>query len=167
MKANKNKHTNSQYHIASVVKAAKVLNSFLLDEEGLTIPQIAKLCGITQGTAYRFVFTLRFCGFIEEDQKTGTFRLGKALFPLANKALNQDTFLRFARPEIQALSEETRCNSSMGVLFHGSVLYVARVDSQGSRNTYAMLGRMTPTHCTALGKVLISELSKKKLRRLY
>lgn len=165
-KAKKTKISGSKYEISSVVKAANILNSFISFDDELTVPQIAQACKITHGSAYRFMITLKSCGFIEEGKRTGIFKLGRSFLPFANKVLNQDSLLRFARPQIQALAEETNCNSSMAVLHNGKALYVARVDARGSRYTHTMFGRMAPVHCTGLGKVLISELPTREIEKI-
>lgn len=157
------RNLDSTYHIQSVMKANHVISAFLNAEGALTVSEVAQSCQMIQSSAYRMVMTLKACGILEEEQRTGVYRLSRGLLPLANKVLNQERLLRFARPELQSLAEKTGFNTSMAVLHEGQVLYVYRQDAPGTRYTHTMLGRLSPAHCTGLGKVLISELPPEEL----
>jgi len=157
------RNLDSTYHIQSVMKANQVISAFLGGEGGLTVSEVAQSCQMIQSSAYRMVMTLKACGILEEEHRSGVYRLSRGLLPLANKVLNQERLLRFARPELQSLAEKTAFNTSMAVLHGEQVLYVYRQDAPGTKYTHTMLGRLSPVYCTALGKVLICELSQEEL----
>ena len=73
-------------HIASVVKATKILESFDPESPELTIQELMKRCGYTRTTTYRILDTLELVGWIERTP-SGGYKMTLRVFELASSVL--------------------------------------------------------------------------------
>ena len=69
-------------------------------------------------------------------------------------------------PYIEALSKEFNENVYLGVLFEGEVMYEAKKEAPRKISLITHVGTRAPVHSSALGKVLIADLSKKE-RKIF
>ena len=54
----------------------------------------------------------------------------------------------------------------LGVLDHGRVLYISRVDSPQHIRLSSEIGKTLPAHCTAIGKAILSRWDEESVRSL-
>ncbi|MFR2030066.1 MAG: IclR family transcriptional regulator [Collinsella sp.] len=54
----------------------------------------------------------------------------------------------------------------LGVLDHGRVLYISRVDSPQHIRLSSEIGKTLPAHCTAIGKAILSRWDEELVRSL-
>ena len=65
--------SSSPYLINSVLRAAKLLECFSLDNPALTNSQLAKMLGLHKSTITRLVYSLEEAGFLRKDKKNRSF----------------------------------------------------------------------------------------------
>ena len=73
-------------HIASVVKATKILESFDHETPELSLHDLVERCGYTRTTTYRILATLELTGWIERTS-TGYYKMTLRVFELASSVL--------------------------------------------------------------------------------
>lgn len=73
-------------HIASVVKATRILESFDRESPELSIQELVKRCGYTRTTTYRILDTLELTGWIERTT-AGDYKMTLRVFELASSVL--------------------------------------------------------------------------------
>ena len=66
--------------IKSLLKAVSVLKSFTPDELELGTAEISRKLGIPKTTAHRMLTSLSEGGLLEQNGKTGKFRIGLSLY---------------------------------------------------------------------------------------
>ena len=69
------------------------------------LEQVARLTGLNESTALRYLLSLSKHGFVERDEETGTFRLGLELFRLGTLAMESRNILSVAGPVMSALRD--------------------------------------------------------------
>lgn len=122
----------------------------------LTLDQLAERLDVHKSTVMRLLRTLEDNRFVRRvDQHH--YRLGSALFSLANQALEDLDVRGTARAELEALGERTGHTVHLATCEHDEVVYIDKVDSSHSVRMYSRVGRRAPLHCTAVGKVLVAE----------
>jgi DNA-binding IclR family transcriptional regulator len=150
---------NSQANLTqSVTRALHILSCFSDQTPVLRVTDISNRLRLTPSLVSRLLTTLEHEGFVERDEDTGFYRLGRMILTLSGVALNAN------RIRMEALSEMQRVSSSLGlgvnlaVLDQGSIFYLAHIEAPEAPRHYTLIGRHNPLHATAMGKVLLAHL---------
>ena len=144
--------------IQSVARAVGVLQA-LADSEGeLGVTELGRRLGVHKATASRLVATLAEHRLVERNPTTDKYRLGFGLIHLAGSAMAGLDLAREARPVLEDLAERTEETVNLAVLDGGAVLNVDQITSHRTVASRSWVGRRTPWHCTANGKVLVAWL---------
>lgn len=151
-------------HIRSVDRALAVMEH--LARQGWSgVTDVAGELAIHKSTAFRLLSTLERRGMVEQHPETNKYRLGHGLVRLAS-AVNVDLDLRRrVRPACEALAGSTRETVNLAILDRGEVVHIDQVVGSVSIVHLNWLGRRTPPHCTASGKILLAHLPEGQRRR--
>ncbi len=152
--------------LRAVQRVMAILDSFSLERPQLGISEIASLVGLTPSSVYRVVATLERGGFLEQDLATGKYRLGLELFSLGAIVLEQMGLGRQSYPFMEELSLISRETINLGVLRHGEVMYVQKIESPEILRAGLTVGSCIPMHCTAIGKVLLAHLPEAQVEEI-
>jgi DNA-binding IclR family transcriptional regulator len=144
--------------LSTVQNAARVLKAFLGGTEQLGPSELGRRLGLGKSTVHRLLATLTAEGLIEQDPRTGGYRLGIVMFELGEAVRIHMDLHTAAAPVLAMLREETRETAQVGVLDRGEVVYVDRLESSHSLRLFTETGRRVPAHCTSSGKVLLGFL---------
>ena len=161
------KKEKSEYIVQSVDRALDILESFDYHEEELGVTEIAQKLNLHKNNVFRLLATLEVRGYIEQDKKTGNYRLGIKTFELANVFLHHLGFRRQARPILDELV--TRCDETayLAVLDGSEVIYVLMQETSQTVRIAPRLGRRLPVHCTAAGKAQLAFESADRLDLIF
>jgi IclR family transcriptional regulator, pca regulon regulatory protein len=144
-----------------------ILECFSFERQSLEIAEIADLVGMSRSTTHRYAITLVALGYLEQDPQR-KYRLStSAVGPGEIGVIRREVPARVA---LEELREETGYTVSMGVLDGGRVVYLHRLFGH-RRQRYEVdrdlgVDANVPLHCTALGKVLLANLSEAKRSEL-
>ena len=152
--------------LSSVRNAARLLKVFRSREAEIGVSELARRLGLGKSTVHRLLTTLAGEGLIEQDPRTGGYRLGLVVFELGEAVKVHLDVHAAAGPVLASLREQTGESSQVGVLDGHEVVYVDRLESSQSLRLFTETGRRVPVHCTSSGKVLLSHLSDVALERV-
>ncbi|MDX8035562.1 IclR family transcriptional regulator [Lentzea sp. BCCO 10_0856] len=130
-----------------------------------TLDELSGVIGVHKSTTLRLLRTLESHRFVQRDG-VHHYRLGTALFDLANRALEERDVRRSAEPALRDL------NSRLGYTIHlasyedGEVIYIDKYESTHQMRMYSRIGRRAPLHCTAVAKILLADLSSVALQKV-
>jgi IclR family transcriptional regulator, KDG regulon repressor len=144
--------------LSTVQNAARLLKAFLCQDELLGPSELGRRLGLGKSTVHRLLTTLAAEGLLEQDQRTGGYRLGIVMFELGEAVRVHMDLHAAAGPVLAMLREETRETAQVGVLDRGEVVYVDRLESSHTLRLFTETGRRVPAHCTSSGKVLLAFL---------
>ncbi len=140
----------------SIERAAAILRSFTEAEPELRVTELARRLDLTKSTVSRILGTLQKEGLVGKNPETGKYRLGLGLISLAGVALGRLDVRGVSQPylnDLVALSEET---VNVTVLDGRECVNIERARSPQPIRYVGWIGRRTPLHCTAAGKVLLA-----------
>jgi len=149
---------NSSGLTQSVMRALIILNSFSDQTPELRMTDISQRLDLTTSLVSRLLATLEHDGFVEQDQATGMYRLGRAVLTLAGVALNHNRLRMEALSEMQEASQEVGLGVNLSVLDGDAMFYLAHVETPEVPRPYTLIGRRNPLHATGMGKVLLAFL---------
>jgi IclR family transcriptional regulator, KDG regulon repressor len=148
--------------VPALDRGLQILELVARTESPVKAGDIATLLGFPRSATYELVSTLKERGYLTQD-RDGAVGLGPQLFALGSR-YGQSLDLAHVAQEI-ATSIRDQCHETVqvGTLEGREVLYIARADPERLVRLVSQVGRRLPAHCTALGKVLLAQLSPGEL----
>lgn len=147
-------------------KAFSVLEAVSANPAPTSMAHIIRITGMTKPTAHRIVNLLIDIGFLERDGLGIGFIEGASLVALAHRTLRAAAPRSLRHSILQGLSDETGETSNYGVLSGGEVIYLDRVEAKWPLGLRFNAGSRVPAHCTAIGKLLLSQLAEDEVLAL-
>ena len=152
--------------IQSVQRALTILRCFTKEDGELGVIYLSKQLGLHKSTVSRLLSTLEREGFVEKNPETEKSRLGLQLVTLAGIALEQIDLREVAAPYLGKLAELTQETVNIVVLSGNECMNVDGAASPRPIRYVGRIGRRTPCHCTAAGKVLLAYLPPETRRQI-
>lgn len=151
----------------SVERAIAILKAFSERTPERGINELARELKLHKSTVSRLVLALERGGLLTRNPETGGYRLGLELLVLAAAVTSHADIRDLARPYLRQLAERCQETANLSVLEGGQVVNLVRaVPTAREVRSIGQVGRRTPFHCTAAGKVLAAYLPEKELDRL-
>ncbi|MDA8637846.1 IclR family transcriptional regulator [Rhodospirillales bacterium] len=144
-------------------KAFSILEVISLNPEPTTMPEIIRTTAMTKPTAHRIVNLLVDMGFLERDTFDRGFIEGASLVGLAYRTLAASAPRSLRHTILQGMSELVGETCNYGVLSGGEVVYLDRVEGKWPLGLRFDAGSRVPAHCTAIGKLILSNLGEPEL----
>lgn len=144
--------------LSTVRNAARLLKVFRSRETDLGVSELSRRLGLGKSTVHRILTTLVAEGLVEQDPRTGGYRLGIVMFELGQAVRVHMDLHAAVGPVLTELRTQTGESSQVGVLDGHEVVYVDRMESAHSLRLFTDTGRRVPVHCTSSGKVLLAYL---------
>lgn len=133
---------------------------------GISASEVGLSLGLPRSATYELIHTLVESRLLNR-REGGKLELGSQLFVLGSAYGASLDLVREANSvayQVMARCDET---VQVAVLEGREVLYVAKADSSQAVRLVSEVGRRLPAHCTALGKVLLSELGTAEINDLF
>jgi DNA-binding IclR family transcriptional regulator len=122
-----------------------------------TLDELAVELDVHKSTVLRLLRTLEAHHFVRREG-TRHYRLGSALFDLANRALEERDVRRACAPALADLNARTGHTVHLATYEDGEAVYVDKFEGRHAVRMYSRIGKRAPLHCTAVGKVLVGAL---------
>lgn len=142
--------------VQALTRAFEILEH-LADAGGeMSLSELTRVTDLPMPTVHRLVRTLVGEGYVRQAASR-RYALGPQLIRLGDTASR--LLGRWARPYLTQLAETIGETTNMALLDGDEVVYVAQAPSKHSMRMFTEVGRRVLPHCTAVGKVLLAQLS--------
>ncbi|WP_233191831.1 MULTISPECIES: IclR family transcriptional regulator [unclassified Sporosarcina] len=165
-KLEKQKSDNEKYLSNSILRGLEVLKMFSVENQTLSLAEIASNLGVSRTTPYRILYTLEECGYIYQDSHTKRYGLRPKVLELGYTYLNSLELPELAAPYLEKLRDETGMSSHMGILDGNDIVYIARYPARSVATITINVGSHLPVHATAMGKCLLAHLPEENKEEL-
>lgn len=142
--------------LSTVRNAARLLKAFLPREEELGVSELSRRLGLGKSSVHRLLATLLGEGLVEQDPRTGQYRLGIVMFELGEAVRVHMDLHVAAGPALALLREQTGESTQVGVLHGNDVVFVDRLESSHAFRLFSEASRRAPLYCSSSGKVLMA-----------
>ena len=152
--------------VQTIERISLILDILGKSPQGLSIGELSDKTGLPKGTTHRLLTSLAYFGHVRQHSKKKNYHLGFKLVELGNLLLSQLDYRTEAHPYLVELAERTKETVHMVILDNNEVLYIDKVDvgqNAGGLRMASILGARIPTHCSAVGKVMLAFLPEEKL----
>jgi len=161
------KALSNRYRIHVIDRAAQILDCFGFDHRELSVSEIGIKTSLHRSTAHRILMALEYNDLIQQNSETGKYRLGIKLFKLGHQAVSHLNLREICRPFLTRIMNQTKETVHLAVLDNDQVLYLDKVEGPHALRMPSRVGRHIPTHCTSLGKAMLSCLDDQKVRKIF
>lgn len=144
-------------------KAVRLLRAFDSEAPDLGVSELARSFGWQKSTISRLLATLQTGGLLEQDQRSGRYRLSPLFMGMGARALARVDLRTLAAPHIHALAASTEETVNLVVLSEGECFNLAVVHSHKTVKSMGWVGRRTPLHCTSAGKALLWQMTREQV----
>jgi DNA-binding IclR family transcriptional regulator len=125
----------------------------------------ARLLGVSPSTAHRLLTLLLERGYCDRADN-GAFRAGPRLLSIGMQALDQLPHWGAATAVVAELGKATGESASFGLIIGDEIVLIARYNSTHPLTAVATVGDVSSPHTSALGKVVLANVSLNLRRRL-
>ena len=144
-----------------------VLLRYIIEhEDGLSIREVSRILGYSPSTVQKSISALFEQGFVVKNDITDRYQLGPEAIRLGFTALARLDIRRIAKPYLEALSEITGETVFLAIRRNHYAVYIDKVVSKHPIRMDANLGVDRPYNCTAVGKVLLMEMTPEAIDEL-
>lgn len=161
----KNTKHSPKYPVQTLEKALDIMDILFREgtNEGLGISDLSRKLGIGKSTIHRILDTLVAYGYIEKADESTRYRLGWKLFEIGNVVPRQRNLNNFDTKILQELCNKYQETVNLGVRVDSDVVTISKIEPDASLMANLQVGKREALHATAMGKVLISEMTKSQL----
>lgn len=144
-------------------KAFLILETVAAQSRPVAISEILRATGLTKPSAHRIVNMLCEMGFIERDPTGFGVIIGYKMVDLGERAMTSSAQRNVRRALLEELSSHVGETCNYGILSGARVMYLERVEAKWPLGLRFAAGSKVPAHCTAIGKLLLSQLPQDEL----
>jgi len=152
---NTEEKTHQPYMLGSLRKGLEVIDCFAR-QETWSLAELTAALRQSKPTVFRILHTLEDFGYLAKDQATGRYMLSLRFHTLGSAAVRHEQLRWQALPPLQDLARDTGETVHVGILYDGEAICVQAVDGTRLVRMHAFVGKRTPAHASALGKVLLA-----------
>ncbi len=151
--------------VQSVDRALALLDLFASGISSWGISELSRATGMSKATVYRLMRTLERHGYtVQSDDHR--YVLGTKALELAGAVFRQFEVRQVARPTMLALAERTGESVVLTAPNRNGVICLDTVDSPQRLRVGFHVGRTTPWHAGAAGKLHMAYLPEERIRRI-
>lgn len=144
--------------VQTIERAFKIIEILGNADYYLGISEIAQRSDLPLATTHRLLATLLKLGYVEQNPETNKYTLGVHILQLRGAVIEQLNLGIQAMPIMKMLMDRVGETVHLAVLNEGEIVYIERVEGLRTQGMYTRIGKRAPAHCTALGKVMLSNL---------
>lgn len=144
------------YHSQGLVRGLTVLRALGRSRDPMTLATLSDHLDIAKSTLLRLLSVMEQEGFVVKIGDTPSYGLGPSVFEVAESVGSVD-LSAVTSTSLKRLADDLGFTTNLGVLQGRSVLHLA-VEEPDRALRIAAGGYLDHVYCTALGKILLSEL---------
>lgn len=152
---------------STAVKAVLAIEALAAADAGLGLNEIARHIDSNRSSALRVLRALEYTRLVAQDPANRRYRLTLRLLELGTRALDQLHLPEVAQAHLRALSDASGETAHLGILEDWQVVFVGKAEPLNPIRLHARVGVRAPSHCTSLGKAMLSQLSESALEEYF
>lgn len=152
--------------VQSLTRAFDIVELLAQEQHGMTLSEIAERVELPTSTVYRLLSALKERGYVEQQKKSGVYRLGLTFVDMSSLYLNRLELKTEAEPVLRELSRKTGQTVFLAVRDGDQIVYIDKMEQYNSLRKYSIIGQRKPVYATSLGKALLLDLDDREIQEL-
>lgn len=153
--------------VRAIAKATKLLDVLAEAKRPLSLSELTDASHWAKSTVYGLLSSMRNCGLVEQDERSGRYSLGVRLFEYGSAVNSTRNIIALSREPMERLVGATGESASLSMFDRGEALVLSHAEADSSFHIVSETGAHLPTFCTAQGKILLSSLSDAGVRHVF
>ncbi len=166
-RAGQRRKDKTEYVVHAVDRALDILESFGYSKEELGVTELSNKLKLPKNNVFRLLATLECRGYIEQDRRSGNYRLGIKTFEVGNVFLHHLGLRRQARPVLEDLVAKCNETAYLAVIDGPEVVYILMQETAHTVRVASRMGHRLPAYCTAGGKVQLAHESQERFGEIF
>ena len=151
----------------SIKRAVIVLNHLITQDKGITLKELSGHTGLNSSTLYRILATLKKFDYVVKDNDT-RYSIGPAVLSLANAYQKSFNLYKITNVFLSQLRDYCGETIHLSKRHNSEVLYLVKLAGLEAIGVITEnIGERSPLHCTAVGKVILANLSQDELSNVF
>lgn len=146
--------------VQSIDRSVAIIECFSKNRRELKLSEIANMVDLNKSTVHGILNTLKYHGFISQDEHTQKYRLGTRFIEYGDIVVDSMDVRNIAYPLINYICEKTEETVHMAMLDDNEIVYIEKKECDKSIKTSTKIGIRFPAYITADGKVILSYLNE-------
>ena len=151
---------------SSTLRAFFVLEQIATSEGSLTLEEVTRLSGLPKPTVHRILHLLMRGSLVERQSLDKRYIVGPRMCALSLAVQTRSPRRRERRAILSRLVATIGETCNFTMLDGNEVVYLDRVETSADVRLHMDAGSRVPLHCTASGKLLLSDMAPEQVRRL-
>lgn len=160
------KTISSEAPDSSALRALAVLEYVVRADGPVSLDDATQACRLPKPTVFRILGLLQRNGYLQREPSTKRYSAGARLSSFALDVLQSSTLRMKRRQILRHLVDEIGETCNFTMLDGNEVLYLDRVETTASVRLHLEAGARLPLHCTASGKLFLSQLPSAEVHEL-
>jgi IclR family acetate operon transcriptional repressor len=145
--------------VQSLTRALSILNALALQDDGMTLTEVARTTSLAPSTAHRLLTTMQQERFVRFSAESNRWMVGVQAFLAGCAFLHSREVIQLARPFLRRLMEQSGETANLAIEDEGMAVYMAQVESRQTMRAIAKPGGRVFMHCSSLGKAILAGLT--------
>lgn len=150
--------------VQSIDRATAILECFNEEKRELKLSEISEKLGLNKSTVHGIITTLKYHGFISQNEETQKYRLGIRFIEFGDLVINSLNIRNAALSVIDDVCEKIEETIHVAMLDGLDVVWIEKKECTKSIKTSTKIGARLPAYTTADGKVILCYLDKDKIK---
>lgn len=143
-----------------------LLEAIAAKDQLCSLQSLVEETGLPKPSVHRMLQQLDAAGILQRDPNGRQYATGARLRALAENLLVNNTLHGARHLVLRRLVEEVGESCNITAFSGSDVLYLDRVETSAPLRFYLRPGSRVPAHCSASGKIFLSQLAPAQRRRL-
>ncbi|CAJ0996433.1 HTH-type transcriptional regulator XynR [Sodalis praecaptivus] len=153
--------------VKSAERTFRLVELIASHHEGLSFTQLLASLAIPRSSAHSLIQEFLDNDYLLYVPDNKKYYAGLALIKVAANCIDSTDLIRDLRLLTTFLSKKLGKTTHAAILDGNQVIYLAKTHAQEDLSLMRNIGNHLPAHCTAVGKVLLSQYSDEDIVRLY
>lgn len=152
--------------VQSIDRAVAILECFTENKRELKLSEIALMLDLNKSTVHGILNTLKYHGFIDQDEISQKYRLGTRFIIYSDLVVNSMDVINISYPVLEKVCEKIEETVHIAMLDGCDIVYIEKKECNKSIKTSTKIGARVPAYFTADGKIILCYLEKDKLKEI-
>jgi IclR family acetate operon transcriptional repressor len=152
--------------VKSAERTIEILELLGAARDPMTVTELHRRTGYPRSSLHQLLHTLVAKRWIEQTADGAAVGIGPHALLCGTAYLDRDPALPFATHALEQVRDKVNYTTHYARLDGANVIYLATRETVDSRRATSRVGRQLPAHATALGKVLLAELTPREVAEL-
>jgi IclR family acetate operon transcriptional repressor len=151
---------------STALRTLSVLEHVARAGEPLSLDDVTQACKLPKPTVFRILSLLVEAGLLLREPLAKRYTTGARLASLALDVLRHSALRSQSHAILRELVSRVDETCNLTILDGDEVLYLDRVETSAPLRLHLEPGMRVPLHCTASGKLFLSQMSPRQIERL-